>query len=54
MQKVFSALSGLDEQTKEAVKRVIKAFFEMSRYHMKEEMTELLKNTKAKIEGEGL
>ena len=54
MQKVFSALSGLDEQTKEAVKRVIKAFFEMSRYHMKEEVTGLLKNTKAKIEGEGL
>ena len=54
MQKVFSALSDLDEQTKEAVKSVIKAFFEMGRYHMKEEMTGLLKNTKAKIEGEGL
>ena len=54
MQKVFSALSDLDEQTKEAVKSVIKAFFEIGRYHMKEEMTGLLKNTKAKIEGEEL
>lgn len=54
MQKVLTALSGLDEQTKEAVRSVIRTFFEMGRYHMKEEVTGLLKNTKAKIEGEGL
>ena len=54
MQKVFSALGGLDDQTKEAVRSVVKAFFELSRYHMKEEVTGLIKNTKAKLEGEGL
>lgn len=54
MQKMLSALSGLDEQTKEAVRSVVKAFFELSRSHMKEEVTGLIKNTKAKLEGEGL
>lgn len=54
VQRVLEALTGLDEETKEAVRSVIKAFFEMGRYHMKEEVTELIKNTKAKREGERL